>query len=299
MSAAACIDHALPRVHAIHHTNVDAPLLGVDASLDERADWIADEVCEQLGDVLPEHPDGQWQHVLCTTSLSTLLSGDRAFCSRLFDRIERERGVRPLALLQQYQCTGWGFGMRFAGGQAQARRLAMTVVDVDVHDAIARGFSDAIGRVGFGITTIALELAATPVLPDCAGPFANRAFSDLAHAVRALHKRSGRQRTFMPFLPEGLAELAQRLIGQDILAPNRYERYGHCFGSDPWIGLIEWIGREAPEEETGATLGSFAYDGYYAAANVVVGPYTAVSLSRFGAADGIHCKSTEIARWPS
>ena len=42
MSAEACLDRALPRVHAIHHTNIDAPLLGEDASLDERADWICD-----------------------------------------------------------------------------------------------------------------------------------------------------------------------------------------------------------------------------------------------------------------
>ena len=122
-----------------------------------------------------------------------------------------------------------------------------------------------------------LELPAGTQVPLCAGPAPNHGFTDLLHAVRAHQKRSGPQPLFMPFLPEGLAGIARRTLG-DTLGPNRHAHYGHSFGSDPWIGLAEWLRTRPPAADQPVTLGAFAYDGYYTVGSVCVGPWTQVEL---------------------
>ena len=155
--------------------------------------------------------------------------------------------------------------------------MLFSIVDADLHDLMSRGYEEVIGGIGFGVTTIAIELDAWPELPQCDGPFANHGVTDLLHAVRDQHKRHGALPTFMPFVPDELATLSRRMIG-DSMAPNRHDHYGHIFGSAPWIGVAEWLQRERPAETCDVLLGAFAYDGYTTVGRMRVGPFTHVDL---------------------
>lgn len=111
----------------------------------------------------------------------------------------------------------------------------------------------------------------------CAGPAPNHGFTELLHAVRACQKEGGARPTFLPFLPDSLGGIAARMVGQS-LGANRHRHYGHTFGSDPWIGLAEWLRERAPDAACQALVGAFAYDGYYTLGCVEVGPGTRVEL---------------------
>lgn len=270
--------NAAPRILHIANRRIVSPMLGADASFQQRLDWLTDEVGAQLADALSIPVDDRPLSLLCSTTLSKMVSGWSANATTLFDRIQARAGLRPAGLLEAYQCAGWGYAVRFAATHTDCRWLLISILDADLHEVMVRGYVDVIGGIGFGVTTVGLDLDQVRDLPLCAGPVPNHGFTDLLHAVRGHHKRHGPTPTFLPFLPDGLAGIAQRTVGAT-LGPNRHEHYGHTFGSDPWIGLSEWLLARPPVEEERVTLGAFAYDGYYTLGDVRVGPDTRVSLS--------------------
>lgn len=275
----ATFPHEGPAARVLHiaNTRIVAPLLGADATFQERLDWVTAEVGDQLADALARPADGKPLNLICTTTLSKMVSGWPSKAKTLFDQVQARTGLRPAGLLQAYQCAGWGYAVRFAATQTDCRWLLISIVDVDLHEVMGRGYVDVIGGIGFGVTTVGLDLSAIRQVPLCAGPAPNHGFTDLLHAVRAHQKRTGPIPVFLPFLTEGLAGIAQRTVGPT-LGPNRHDHYGHSFGADPWIGLAEWHQAHPPEAQQQVTLGAFAYDGYYTLGSMRVGPETRVIL---------------------
>ncbi len=269
---------ALPHVHVVLHKRITPPLLGPEAELAARIDWLADEACRQLRRALAAMNRPRCLNFVCSTSLSKVFSSRPQHVQKLLDRLQAHGGVSGAGLLQAYQCAAWGWALRFAATRSDKRFLVLSIVDADLHELWDAGFEPMIGKLGYGVSTVGLELPPGMALPRCEGPFANRGFTDLLHAVRARHKQFGRTPTFLPFLTEGLAAIAQRTIGADVLAPNKHARYGHVFGADPWIGLIEWLQAQPVSGPTPVTLGAFAYDGYFTLADLEVGPQTLVEL---------------------
>lgn len=275
----------LPEVRGVMHTRIAPPLAGRAASYAERVQWLCDELCAQLNQVEAHAPGRQRLHVVCTTCMSPMLTGSPTQCEQLADQILVRCGVRTAGWLQPYQCAGWGYALRFAAQLGSVRHLTLSIVDADLHDAVSAAYRDAIGAIGFGVTTIDLTLPQPCALPQCGGPHANRAFNEFLHAIKTLHRQHGARPTFIPFLPDGFAGIAERMIGRDALAPNRHAAYGHTFGADPWIGLIEWFQTRRPDDTQTVTLGAFAYDGYYTVCDFSVPPtlQTHLATVRFDA----------------
>lgn len=275
--ATANMEGPVARVRHISSRRILSPLLDDDATFEDRLDWMTSEIGDQLADALALPVDERPLNLMCTTTLTKMVSGRRDNAQTLFDRVQARTGLRPAGLLEGYQCAGWGFAVRFAARHTDHRWLVISIVDADLHDMIVTGYENVIGSIGFGVTTVSLELNGTGQFPLCAGPAPNHGFTDLLHAVRAQQRRTDPVPTFLPFLPEGLAGIARRTVG-NTLGPNRHDHYGHTFGSDPWIGLAEWLQTHQPAAEQEVTLGAFAYDGYYTMGNVCVGPGTRVDL---------------------
>lgn len=266
-----------PRVLQITSRRIVQPLLGAEASFEQRLDWLEREVADQLCVTLPSFEGERPLSLLCSTTLSKLVSGCETRSRSMLDVVESRVGLRPAGLLEAYQCAGWGFALRFAAGQTRYRRLLLSIVDHDLHDFVTAGYEAEIGRIGFGVTTVSLDLEGADEWPSCDGPAPNHGFMDLLHAVRAHQKRTGPVPVFLPFLPEGLAGMARGIVGET-LRPNRHDHYGHVFGSDPWIGLAEWLQSERLDAERLVTLGAFAYDGYFTLGSLRVDAQTQVEL---------------------
>jgi hypothetical protein len=278
-----------PIVHAVFHTRIEPPVCGRGATFAQRRDWLAEEAGALLARVRAVDPAADWITLNCTTCMSPMLTGRPAQSDAFDAQVALRSGLRSAAWLQAYECTGWGFALRFAAAQGGARHVALAIVDADVHDAVASTFEDAIGAIGFGVTALAIEIPPGAAAPLCSGPHPNHGFSEFLHAIRARLRESGPRPTFLPFLPADFAQVAERLVGRETLAPNRHDRYGHTFGADPWIGLLEWFEATRPAALQRVTVGAFAYDGYFTCCDILVPPTlrTALRVERFESA-GTH-----------
>ncbi|KQP41147.1 hypothetical protein [Pseudorhodoferax sp. Leaf274] len=261
----------LPRIRSIAHRLLEPPFLEGAASIEARIDALGDHIGSLLAWTLQDCKAQACQHLICTSYLSMYLTGDARLCSRLFDRIETRGLPRPLGLIQPYQCTGWGYALRFIG-RGGARRLAITIADVDLHDLQGCRSHPLIGISGFGVSCILVELEEGAELPSCDGPYANSGFSEFLHAIRSQRRTYGCAPTFLPFLTPELRIVAERLLGKEDLGPDRHAVYGHCFGSDPWIGLLEWLQCGNKGKAHVVSLGAVAYDGYFTLGRMRVAP---------------------------
>lgn len=267
----------LAKLHAIVHARVVAPLLGDEASFEDRLAWLRDELGDQSARVGEAMMGGSRMHLVCTSMLSKVATGWDVYRRGFFDAVTARCGERPAGLLQAYQCAGWGYAIRFAAQHTDCRWLTLTILDADLHELFSREYEVNLGKIGYGVTTVGLEMPSGLVPPCCDGPLPNHGFTDMLHALRARRRTTGPVTTFLPFMPEGLDRIARRSVG-DCLAPNRHADYGHCFGADPWIGVIERLRAQPPAVPECVTLGSFAFSGYYAIGSVQVGPWTRVEL---------------------
>jgi hypothetical protein len=268
---------SLPKVHAVVHSRVLAPLLGDEASFEDRLTWLRNEVGDQAARMSAIVNPVSHLQLVCTSMLSKVATGWENYRHDFLDAVTARSGKRPAGFLQAYQCAGWGYAIRFAAQHTDCRWLTLTIVDADLHELFSDEYEVNLGKIGYGVTTVALELPPRSLPPNCDGPLPNHGFTDMLHALRARRKETGAVSTFLPFMPPGLDGIARRSVG-DCLAPNRHADYGHCFGADPWIGVIERLRAQAPTALECFTLGSFAFSGYYAIGSVQVGPWTWAEL---------------------
>ncbi len=261
---------ALPTIRSIAHRLLEPPFAAGTLSIEDRIRCLGDHICNLLAWSLRDSGVDSCQHLVCTTYLSMYLTGDVSMCNRLFDHIEAQQLPRPQALIQPYQCAGWGYALRYAGRGGCAQRVVLTIADVDLHDLQGCRSHPLIGASGFGVTCVLIDLEEGAELPSCNGPYPNSGFSEFLHAVRSQRRVHGCTPTFLPFLIPEMRTIAERLLGKDDLGANRHAAYGHCFGSDPWIGLLEWLQADKSGKENIVTLGAVAYDGYFTLGRVRV-----------------------------
>lgn len=201
---------------------------------------------------------------MVSTILDSSLTAFASATTRFEHAFARHAGQPLQGIVNAYLCAGWGFVLRHAMRNTVLRRIAICIVDLDLHHLQWQLEHPVIGRAGFGVSTLLFALPLSPArLPEAAGPYPNSAFPQFVMALRGHRGRHGVIPTFIPFVQDGLYETARRVTGGELLAPNRYGRWGHCFGADPWIGLIEACasGRTLPGR---ILAGAFGYNGYYA-----------------------------------
>jgi hypothetical protein len=259
------------RVRAAAHWRVEppfAPDLDVAAQIE-----LAGRLCgTQVARSCAETDFAPQALVVVSTVMSHAISMDGAGQACFHDAVERACGLRPEGLLNAYMCTGWAFALRHYLRHTDVARLAIAIVDLDIHNLAWQRRHPVIGPSGFGVTTLLLQLPADRTsLPTCAGPYANSAFNEFVLALKGHQARHGTRPTFIPFTLEGLAATARRLLGKDSLGPNLNDTLGHCFGADPWIGLAQWLGSGAPACDRGVLAGAIAFNGYFAFAPMQVG----------------------------
>jgi hypothetical protein len=264
------------------HWNIVPPFAQENPQLGNQVDVIGRCVAAQVRAVMPPGDWGPIDLMLCSTVISGAITGMTSISDRLFDVIESECRQRPLAHLHTYMCAGWGYALSYFLRHTNSRLVMLSMVDVDIHDLAYHRNHTQIGKLGFAITTLLLELPVDRIdKVRTGGPFGGSAFKEFVLALRQhndLHKPT---LSFIPFFGPGLSSIAERIIGVANLGANRHDDYGHCFGSDPWIGIIEWLQRTALDECINVSAGMVALSGYFALCNIGLSPQTRIGSSVF------------------
>lgn len=282
---------ALP-LRAAVHWRVEPPFAMDAADLPAQVDLAGRLVGRQLADTLAATGFDAEALVVVSTVMTAAITMQADGDARFHDAIEQACGLRPQGILNAYMCTGWGYALRHFMLHTQVSRLAIAIVDLDPHNLAWQQRHPVIGPSGFGVTTLLFTLPAQrSAVPRCSGPHPNSAFNDFVMALKLRQARHGAQPTFIPFMLDALAGTAWRVLAKDSLGPNRNAELGHCFGADPWIGVIEWFAARAPREDTTVVAGAVAYNGYYTYAPVAVAAATRLEFRRI---DG-HVQALESA----
>lgn len=269
------------QLHAAAHWRVEAPFAMDAASTAAQIDLAGRLVGHQLRETLQAVGFDAELLLVTSTVMSAAVTMQAQGQAVFYDAIEHGCGLRPEGILNAYMCTGWGYALRYCMRHTAVRRVAIAIVDLDPHNLAWQQNHPVIGPSGFGVTTLLFTLPeARDGTPHCSGPHANSAFNDLLMALRLHQARHDPLLTFVPFMLPGLASTAQRVLGQSLLAPNRNEEFGHCFGADPWIGIVEWFASHGLGQTQTVLAGALAFNGYLTFAPVTLGPQTRLQLRR-------------------
>lgn len=267
----------VPRLHAALHWRLDPPFACDTENWLDRAALAGRLAGAQFAGAVERCGFEPEAVFVASTILDNNTTTSAAAVDRFENAFHARCGHRLHGIVNAYLCAGWGFALRHLMRNTALRCVALCIVDLDLHDMEWQLEHPVIGRSGFGMSTLLFELPQHPArLPECGGPFANSAFSEFVMALRGHRLRHGAALTFIPFTQPALYDTAQRVLAGKLLAPNRYDAWGHCFGSDPWIGLIEW--RSTTEPATGQPLqtrvlaGAFGFNGYYTLSDIDIGP---------------------------
>jgi hypothetical protein len=238
------------------------------AELDRAAQRLGDAVGQRLRAAVAHLDGGALPHcVLSTTGLSPACSESTTLNRLLRQGIFAAAGIAPSLFLNGYQCANWGYLLRYFQDLADVRELLVLILDVNLPPLADAWHHPVWENSGFGLTILNFELKPGPSDDVLASHTAmGKPFFEFLSGVRAFADRHPDVPISMPFLPPIQHRIMAQSLGRRAL-PNRHGEYGHCFGSDPWIGLARQI------ETTGAVpdqiiAASFALSGYYCAARV-------------------------------
>ncbi|NIF92965.1 hypothetical protein F3J10_32380 [Burkholderia sp. Cy-637] len=84
-------------------------------------------------------------------------------------------------------------------------------------------------------------------------------------------------RAAIPFFPAQSRRAMLATLGKTPLMPDGHARFGHAFGSDPWISLLLAAEQEGPPAR--AVVCSLALNGYYAIGDIAFAPDARFTLA--------------------
>jgi hypothetical protein len=245
------------------------------AAADEVGTLVASERARVCGDA---HVD---DYVVSSTILSMLLMNDSA-CGRRFTDAVSRAAPRPLDWMTcSYECAGWGYVFRRALAKAAidgARTLLLQIVDVDVHGFSYWHANPLWGGSGFGISTLLVDVRHrddAPLVNEAAHP--GSAVVQLGRRLRGFCAEQPDTRLAIPFFPAPSRRALLAGVGQVPLLPDGHARFGHSFGSDPWISLLTGMVEERGDD-TQAVVSSLALNGYFSIARIALAPDARLSL---------------------
>jgi hypothetical protein len=268
------------------HWNIVPPFAQGDLQIRSQAEILGRCVAAQVRAIIPPKADVAIDFALSSTVISGAITGIEPVSQLLFDVIETQCGIRPTAFLHTYMCTGWGYALSYFSRHTDARLLMLSIVDVDIHDLAYHRHHPQIGKLGFGLSTLLLRIAdEREETAATGGPYPDSAFKEFIRAMKGHNARRKPVLSFIPFFGPSLGSIAESVLGKSNLGSNRHDFYGHCFGSDPWIGIIEWLQQNPPAGPINVTAGAVAFNGYYTLCDIGISPETLIGLDVVGGSE--------------
>ncbi|WP_199181097.1 hypothetical protein [Chromobacterium alticapitis] len=259
----------------IAYRQTETPFVSAGASLAE----AAAELGRLAGAEAARHSAGAAidDYILTSTVLSPFLTGDTAEAERFRHSLGAACGREPDWITNGYECTGWGYILRHVRQKARLsgpRCLLLQIADVDIHNFAFWRLTSRWGRSGFGIATLLLD-----VMPDGGeddlllgtAPQAH-ALTMMGRALRQFAKPRPGVAVALPFFPEATRGALFKSFDGAAAHADHYPRFGHAFGSDPWLSLLAEIEAGADYAGGRCVLASLALNGYFAIADLALAP---------------------------
>jgi hypothetical protein len=174
-----------------------------------------------------------------------------------------------------YECASWGYVLRYARRHTRpaAPYVVVTICDANVFNLSYWRENPSWGHSGFGLATVVLCNQGQGLeLVQCRMSKSANAFGEFCLELRNLMASDTSILVCPPYFPKKIATLYDRLLPVERLLPNRHAQYGHSFGADPWIALIEQRRNRLDQPGDRFLATSIALSGYWCTAQVALHP---------------------------
>lgn len=226
----------------------------------------------QIDEALGEFPvEDVGMNMVVTTMLDMPFTSGWITWDDLSSAIDPWTKSRPQNIVSAYECSSWGFVLRYAKScQLGGPLVVITIVDVNVLNLSHWHANVNWGVSGFGISTLVFRCSEDDVI-QCHVAKGTNGFGEFCIDLRNYMMKDRAVLVTPPFFPPNISALYDRLLPQDRLLRNRVDEYGHSFGSDPWIALIEQrrAGLDGPHDRYLAA--SVSLNGYWCLAELKLG----------------------------
>ncbi|ASP37674.1 hypothetical protein CHH28_02865 [Bacterioplanes sanyensis] len=247
-------------------------------SLQEQARALAGLMHQHHQQLTSEQSEGEpltgARHFLCSTML------ELPFTSGALSLTHFRHADDPLApssYINTYECASWGYTLRYylsqlkQAGQSQGQ-LLFSILDANLMGLSFWRQNENWGHSGFGLTSVWLDVedvdsALQHLATSCAQTW--NATPEFATLIRRHTSQRDDITLGLPFFPDHIRQIFDKLLAEQTRLPDHHARWGHVFGSDPWLAIIEQQ-QTAPTEQRYLPA-SIALNGYYCWAEVSVG----------------------------
>jgi len=208
------------------------------------------------------------RHFLCSTMLELpFTSGDVS----LDVFIDTENPIPPTSFINTYECASWGYSLRHYLNQLDEksvhnRYLIFSILDVNALRLSFWKENENWGDSGFGLCTVllkveALDTAKQAVTASCAQTW--NATPEFATIIRRSTVGRDDLTLSLPFFPETIRQIFDKLLANHNKLPDRHSMWGHVFGSDPWLNVIQEVCEKGISDKQTLMACSIALNGYY------------------------------------
>ncbi|WP_444930793.1 hypothetical protein ACJJIF_03130 [Microbulbifer sp. SSSA002] len=222
-------------------------------------------------DAAPEVKDTQIdRHFLCSTMIELPLSS-AAVSEQDFNYGDDARA--PItSFINTYECASWGYSLRHYLKQSpKARYLLVSILDANVLDLSFWRENDNWGDSGFGLCTLLFEVRdAGNVELNASCTLTYNTTPEFATVIRKMVMGRNDLTLSLPFFPENIRQIFTKLLAANVKLPDLHDRWGHCFGSDPWLNIICQGVEKGFQEPEKFLACSIALNGYYCTVEVTV-----------------------------
>ncbi|WP_219637300.1 hypothetical protein [Pseudomonas chlororaphis] len=260
-------------VHTLAYERTETPFVSATATLAEAALALGLRTGKQAQRYASEAGPID-DYVLSSTVLSQFLADGSSQTQNFQSAIAATCGRRPDWLTNAYECTGWGFILRHVQQKARLsgpRRLLLQIVDTDIHNFTYWLGTHRWGKSGFGICTLVIDVAASDEnTPALGASSPEQGLLALGRGLRNMIQSRPGMSVAVPFFPQMSRRALLKCFNSASVHTDHYPRFGHSFGSDPWLSLLAELTAGTAQADSDCLVSSLALNGYFAIAQVTL-----------------------------
>ncbi|WP_339407513.1 hypothetical protein [Pseudomonas helleri] len=263
------------KAYTVAYRRTETPFVSPQVSPEDAAlalgQRVGDEACRYASDAGPID-----DYVVSSTVLSQFLADGSPHAGIFQEAIATRYGRRPDWVTNAYECTGWGFILRYIQSKAQLtgrRRLLLQIVDTDIHNFTYWLGNNRWGKSGFGICTLVIDVMPEPKNMLLIGTASQaNALLQLGRNLRSFTESRSGLGIAVPFFPEMSRRALFKCFDTSSVHGDHYQRFGHSFGSDPWLSLLGELGAGTAHTGSDCIVSSLAMNGYFSIAQITLAP---------------------------
>lgn len=243
---------------------------------------IAEQTAKVVSALDNEEKQNIDRHFLCSTMIELPFTSGELAWSEVVESLKKQSRNQevplPCTFVNAYECASWGYSARYyKRAEPQAKYLLFSILDANLLNLSFWKENENWGASGFGLTTVLIkteqsdeEINDNSLIASCATTY--NSTPEFATIIRRRVLNDSEVKLSLPFFPEEIRVVFDKMLHASPRIPDLHDKWGHCFGSDPWLAIIEYGLNHSITKPERMLACSIALNGYYCLMEVSIKP---------------------------